>query len=142
MSLLKLVARSSFDWRTTKSVIFCTEGRTVNISRITLALLIALSVGMLPAASGAGLNVEPAEPAGMSVMQDMPDCCPHKADPCGKAMDPCGAMATCALKCFSFAATSSSIIVFASAFSRMTTSFAANLFSAQTGRPPFRPPRG
>jgi hypothetical protein len=114
----------------------------MNIGRIILALLIALSVGMLPAASGAGLKVSPEEPAGMSVMQDMPDCCPPKPDPCGRAMDHCGAMAICALKCFSFAGTSSSIILFVSAFARMTASFAANPFSAQTGSPPFRPPRG
>jgi hypothetical protein len=126
---------------TAKAAIFRSESRSMNIGRIVLALLIALSVGMLPAASGAGLNVKPAESAGMSAMQEMPDCCPHKANPCGKAMDDCGAMATCALKCFSFAGTSSSIIVFASVFARMTALFATNAFSAQTGSPPFRPPR-
>jgi hypothetical protein len=31
---------------------------------------------------------------------------PHKTNPCEKAMDDCGTMATCALKCFSFAGTS------------------------------------
>jgi hypothetical protein len=113
----------------------------MNIGRIILALLIALSVGMLPAASGAGLNVNPAQPAGMSVMQDITDCCPPKANPCGKAMDHCGAIATCVLKCFSFAVTSSFIMVFASA-ARMTAFFATNAFFAQTGSPPFRPPRG
>src|SRR5262249_16951015 len=140
--LLKRIAGSSFDQRTTKPAIFRGESRSMNIGRIVLALLIALSVGMLPAASGAGLNVKPAEPAGMSAMQDMSDCCPDKADPCGKAMDHCGAMATCALKCFSFADTSFSIIIFASPFAKMTASFATNPFSALTSSPPFRPPRG
>jgi hypothetical protein len=105
--------------------------------RAILALLIALAVALLPAASGAGVK-SPA-PAGMSAMEDMPDCCPHKADPCEEAMDDCGAMASCALKCFSFIGTSS-IIVFPS-IARMTVSFAANPFSSQTGTPPFRPPR-
>ena len=111
----------------------------MNIGRTILALLIALSVAMLPAAGGAGVK-SPA-PAGMSVMEDMPDCCPHKADPCEKAMDDCAAMATCALKCFSFAATASSIIVFPSTLASMMTPFAANPFASQTGSPPFRPPR-
>jgi hypothetical protein len=109
------------------------NGRTI------LALLIALAVALLPAAGGAGVK-SPA-PAGMSVMEDMPDCCPQKDDPCDKAMDNCASMATCALTCFSFAGTASSIIVFPSTFARMTASFAANPLSSQTGSPPFRPPR-
>jgi hypothetical protein len=52
----------------------------MNVGRTILALLIALSVAMLPAAGGPGVN-SPA-PAGMSVMEDMPDCCPQKADRC------------------------------------------------------------
>ena len=68
--------------------------------------------------------------------EDMPDCC----NPCEKATDVCAAMATCALKCFSFLGTSA-VIVFPSAFAKMTASFAANPFSSQAGSPPFRPPR-
>jgi hypothetical protein len=107
--------------------------------RTTLTLLIALAVAMLPAAGGAGVK-SPA-PAGMSAMEDMPDCCPQKADPCEKAMVDCAAMATCTLKCFSFVGAASSIIVFPSTFASMTIPFAANSFASQTGSPPFRPPR-
>jgi len=110
------------------------NGRTI------LALLVALSVALLPAASGAGVSVKSPAPAGMSAMEDMPDCCPQKADPCEKAMDNCGTMATCALKCFSFVGTSS-IVVFPSTFASMTIPSAANPLSSQTGSPPFRPPR-
>jgi hypothetical protein len=111
------------------------NGRTI------LALLIALAVALLPAAGSAGASVKSPAPADMSVMEDMPDCCPPQANPCEKALDNCASMATCALKCFSFAGTASSIIVFPSIFARMTASFAANPFSSQTGSPPFRPPR-
>jgi hypothetical protein len=107
--------------------------------RAILALLIALSVALLPAAGGAG--VKSSEPADMSVMEGMPDCCPQNADPCAKAMDHCASMATCALKCFSFAGAASSIIVFPSTFASMTIPLAANPFASQTGSPPFRPPR-
>jgi hypothetical protein len=110
----------------------------MRIGRTILAVLIALSVAILPAA-GAAVASTQSGPAGMSMTDDM-DCCPHKANPCDKA-DDCGTMATCALKCFSFAGTPSSIFVFPSTFAKMTASFAANPLSSQTGTAPFRPPR-
>ena len=112
----------------------------MNVGRTILALLVAFSVAMLPAAGGAGVSSKSPAPAGMAAMEDMSDCCPHKVSPCEKAMDDCGAMATCAHKCFSFLGTSA-VIVFPSAFAKVTASFAANPFSSQAGSPPFRPPR-
>jgi hypothetical protein len=112
----------------------------MNIARTVVAFLIALSVAMLPAAGSAAMSTKSSEAAGISITDDMPDCCPHKANPCEKAMDDCAAMATCALKCLSFLSTSA-VIVFPSAFAKMTASFAANPFSSQAGSPPFRPPR-
>ena len=112
----------------------------MRIGRTILAVLIALSVAILPAAGAAVVSSQSAAPAGMSMTDDM-DCCPHKANPCEKAMEDCTAMATCALKCFSFAGTLSSAIVFPSASTKMTASFAANPLSSQTGTAPFRPPR-
>ena len=85
----------------------------MRIGRTILAILIALSVAILPAAGAAVVSSQSAEPAGMFMTDDM-DCCPHKANPCEKAMEDCTAMATCALKCFNFAGTLSSAIVFPS----------------------------
>jgi hypothetical protein len=113
----------------------------MGIGRTILALVIALSVAMLRSAGGAGVSVKSPESADMSMTEDMTDCCPHKPNPCDKAMDDCAAMATCALKCFNFAGTLSSIIVFPSACAKMATFFANNPFSSQTSSPPFRPPR-
>jgi hypothetical protein len=112
----------------------------MSIGRTILALLIALSVAILPAAGGAGLSFKSSAQADMSMTEDMLDCCPHKANPCDKG-DDCGTMATCALKCFSFVGTLSSIIIFPSTFAKVTASSAVNPFSSQTGTPPFRPPR-
>jgi hypothetical protein len=112
----------------------------MSIARTIVTLLIALSVAVLPAAASAGVSVKSPEAAGISMTEDMPDCCPHKANPCEKAMDDCATMATCVLKCFSFLGTSA-VIVFPSAFAKMTASFAANPFSSQAGSPPVRPPR-
>lgn len=112
----------------------------MSIGRTIVTLLVALSVAMLPAAGSAGVSVKSPEAAGISMTEDMSDCCPHQANPCEKSMDDCGAMAACALKCFSFLGTSA-VIVFPSAFAKMTASFAANPFCSQAGSPPFRPPR-
>jgi hypothetical protein len=138
-ALQKRLAKSSLDQRIAKPAIFCGESYSMSVGRTILALLIAISVAMLPAAGGAGVK-SPA-PADMAMMQDMPDCCPQKADPCAKAMDDCASMATCALKCFSFAGAASSIIVFPSAFASLAIPFAANPFASLPGSPPFRPPR-
>jgi len=114
----------------------------MNIGRIFLTLLVALSVGMLPA-SIAGLSVQSSEAAGISLTQDMPDCCPHKADPCEKATDDCAAMAICALKCFSFAFASAVMVGLLTFFARMTVSFAEkSILVAAAQSAPFRPPRG
>ena len=114
----------------------------MRIGRTILALLIAVSVAMMPAAAGAGIGAK-SPPAEISAA-DMPavegNCCPHKANPCDRA-DDCGTMATCALKCFSFAGTSLSTIVFPSKFAKIAVPFAGDSFLSQTGRPPFRPPR-
>ncbi len=117
------------------------SGRTI------LALLVALSVAMLPAAAGAGVSSKSPHRADMSMTKDMsmteamPDCCPHMANPCDRAMDDCGTMAGCVLKSFSFAGTSSSIIVFPAIFAKVIAPIERNPLSSQTGTPPFRPPR-
>jgi hypothetical protein len=143
MAVAFALAKSSLDPGSKEAAILWLQAGAMRIGRTILALLIALSVAMLPAAAGAGVSSKSPEMADMdagdmsSAMED--DCCPHKANPC--AMDDCGSMATCALKCFSFSGASSSIIVFPSTFAKVATPFAANPFSSQTGTPPFRPPR-
>src|SRR5260370_42287135 len=100
----------------------------MSIGRTIVALLVALSVALLPAAGGAGASAKPSQAAGMS-MEDMADCCPPKANPCEKDMGDCGAMATCVLKCFGFVGTSA-VIIFPSTFAEMTAPFAACPFSS------------
>ena len=128
----------------------------MRIGRTILALLIALSVAMLPAAAGAGfrssaptdmsandMSASDMSASDMSAM-DMSamegDCCPHQANPCDKA-DDCRTMATCALKCFTFAGTAWSTITFPSSFAKLAVPIGGGPLSSQTGSPPFRPPR-
>jgi len=128
----------------------------MSVGRTIVALLIAISVAMLPAAGGARVSAipvdghsasamenmdAPSDPsADMSAMEQM-DCCPHKANPCDDGMGGCSSMATCALKCFSFSATSFSDVVFPSLLLNVIPSFVSIPFNLQTGTPPFRPPR-
>jgi uncharacterized protein involved in copper resistance len=135
----------------------------MRIGRTILALLIALSVAMLPAEAGAGSRSSgPADMSGSDMSAtDMPysdmsatdmaamdmtamdmsamegDCCPHKNNPCDNDCT----MATCALKCFSFAGTAWSTIAFPSSFAKLAVPFGGGPLSSQTGSPPFRPPR-
>jgi hypothetical protein len=111
----------------------------MNLGRTILALLIALSVAMLPAAAGAGVGLKSADMTDMSAMGH--DCCPPKADPCDKAMGDCSSMAACALKCFGFSAALFSTVVFRSILPSVAPQFESHLFRSQIGSPPFRPPR-
>ena len=111
----------------------------MNLGRTILALLIALSVAMLPAAAGAGVGLKSADMTDMSAMGD--DCCPPNADPCDKAMGDCSSMAACALKCFSFSGSLYSIVAFPSIPASLSPPFESNSFRSQTSSPPFRPPR-
>jgi len=111
----------------------------MNVGRTTLALLIAISVAMLPVAAGiniAAKSMGMTEMADMAAMEDM-DCCPHKAKTC----DDCSSMATCPLMCFGLFAKSASNIIFPSVVASVNPLSGANAFHSQKGSPPFRPPR-
>jgi hypothetical protein len=76
----------------------------------------------------------------MAAMDDM-DCCPHPANPSDKAMDKSACMAMCALNCFTFGGADVLVIIFPPHQARLIWALATNPFNAQTGSPPFRPPR-
>jgi hypothetical protein len=109
----------------------------MSICRTILALLIAVSVAMLPAVGVAQLDVKSADMTEMSSMEDM-DCCPNKANPCDQAS--CPSMANCALNCFSFASPATIFIYPAMLADQLPLLQAGNL-DPHSGSPPFRPPR-
>ena len=113
----------------------------MNVGRTILALFVALSVAKLPVAAGAGVSSKSPNQADMSMTEGMHDCCPPMANPCDHAMDDCGSMAGCVLKSFSFAGTSSSVIVFPATSVKVIAPLEHNPFTSQMGTPPFRPPR-
>lgn len=112
----------------------------MSIGRTILALLIALSVAMLPAAGGAGLGINSAEMPEMSSMADM-DCCPHKTNPCDQGMDGCTSMAACMANCLSYAPGMSSPLVYPVALAAVMPLFESGDLHSHMGSPPFRPPR-
>ena len=118
----------------------------MHIGRAVIALLIALSVAMLPAGGVVGAAAKCMDMNGMTGMTDMSamedmDCCPHDAIPSDKSMNGCTCMAMCALSCFSFAKTASSLVIFRSPAAKLTPAFETNSFRSPAGSPPFRPPR-
>jgi hypothetical protein len=119
----------------------------MKVLRTIFALLIALSVAMLPVARGIAAVATSTDMTQMAAMGDTDaaamddmDCCPHQATP-GDKMDKSACMAICALACFTLGGTAVSTIVFPSHQARLSLALNTNPLGSQTGRPPFRPPR-
>jgi hypothetical protein len=110
----------------------------MRIGRTIAALLVALSVAMLPFASGASV------PSSIDILASgsMPDGCDHGApDDASKAGDDCASMAACAAKCFNYAGTTASDATVAPIGSNLRPVGDSGLVVSQTRAPPFRPPR-
>jgi len=138
------LANSSLDPVGAKSAIFPCVMKAV---RTILALLIALSVAVLPVARGVAAVAKSTDMTHMMTMgdgdavaMDDMDCCPHQANP-GDKMDKSACMAICALACFTLGGTAVSTVVFPSHQARLGPALNTNPLGSQTGRPPFRPPR-
>jgi len=112
----------------------------MSLTRTILAILIALSVAMLPAASGAAFTLKVQDETEMSAVEPMHDCCPPKANPCDKTTEDCGSMAACAMKCFGYSGSASPLMYLPTHADTMSV-FESSHFRSQTGSPPFRPPR-
>ena len=117
----------------------------MRIGRTIVAVLVALAVAMLPAATGFASGAMTAMEIAASPA--MPDCGHnhHNNAPGGetqKSMDDCASMAGCALKCFNFTGTIlASIAYSSSASAALKPIHASNIFASLMGSPPFRPPR-
>ena len=110
------------------------------IVRTILAILIALSVAMLPTASGAAFTLKVQDDTEMLAAEPMHDCCPPEANPCDKTKADCGCMAACAMKCFGYSGSASPLMYLPTHADTMSL-FENTDFQSQTASPPFRPPR-
>jgi hypothetical protein len=113
------------------------------IGRAIFAVLIGLSIAMLPATIGFAAGVATATE--ISASKAMPDCDHHHNAPdiqTHKAINGSACMADCALSCFGFTATGYSGISFSSpASAALKPVRVSDAISSRMGKPPFRPPR-
>jgi hypothetical protein len=114
----------------------------MRVARPILALLIALSVAVLPAAGHIGAHLKPMDAAEMTQMSAMDDmaCCPHKPQPVHKSIDDCASMAGCIL-CFGFLGPAASYVASLIFSTSAVIAFATDPLDSQPAHPPFRPPR-
>jgi len=119
---------------------------TLRIGRAIFAVLIGLSVAMLPAATAFAAHVVTATE--MLAAEEMPDCDHHQhhhsapSDKTQKTAGDCACMAACALTCFGFTAPGFSAVIFLSpAGAALKPVRKDTNVSSRMGSPPFRPPR-
>ena len=67
---------SSFDQRSGGAGYFACESKAMAVGRTILAILIAVSVALLPAAAGAAFKMQAAQAMEISATQQMDDGCP------------------------------------------------------------------
>jgi hypothetical protein len=109
---------------------------TMRLGRTIVALLIAVSVAMLPIAGGAV--------AAFNAAQFSAPATAHHGSPCdetSKAVDDCASIAVCAVKCFNYAGTVLPVVLVVPVGSLLYPVRDGRLLLSQIGSPPFRPPR-
>jgi hypothetical protein len=118
----------------------------MNIGRTTLAVLVAISVAILPVAGSSSMTAKSSEMHGIPAAQDMSSSdnmspCPHHAKDCDKSKCDTDCMATCALSFFGLAGMGSVAVAFPPLFTSMVPPLASDCHRSRPGNPPFRPPR-
>ena len=119
--------------------------------RIIVAMLVAVSVAMLPIAGSMAMPanwpeaaVVSADPSAADDMS-MSDVCPHHADHAdradGKAMHDAACIAACAAGHIAVPADAASLVVFALLADRVSGPRVSNPYGPLPSNPPFRPPR-
>jgi hypothetical protein len=137
-----LLAKSSLDDEPAAARLSCAQMAVV---RTIFALLLAVSVAMLPAAGAFAFKAEVQAAAEMSAQMSADgmthDCCPPAVNPCDKAGDGCASMAACALPCCVYPAAVAAPLVYPTMFADLMPLLRSKVLSSQLGSPPFRPPR-
>jgi hypothetical protein len=118
----------------------------VRIVRAILAVVVAVSVAVLPATAGAVRAAQASERsvAEAALSAAMPVDCDHEAparDRGSRPADDCATMAACAANCFNYAGTVVPEIAPVPTASRLQPIAATDLVVSKIGSPPFRPPR-
>jgi len=112
------------------------------IGRAIFAVLIGLSVAMLPATIGFAAGATTATE--ISAAKAMPDCEHHHNAPASqphKAISDSACMSGCALSCFGFTAEYFGISFSSPVSDALKPARVSDAISSRMGKPPFRPPR-
>jgi hypothetical protein len=128
----------------------------MRIAKIIFALLVSLSVAIVPAAGGAAMLTEGSSGASashamdvhasgmasdpMAMDQPTDDCCPHGKMPFDQGKN-CASAFICAIHCFNFTAVEGSEIVFPLTATTKILPHTERAVPSAIGAPPFRPPR-
>jgi hypothetical protein len=111
----------------------------MRLGRTIVALLVALSVALLPVAGGAAFAAKSAD---ISASEPLHDGCDRGVpDDASKAVNDCASMAACAAKCFNYAGTVLSDGTILAIGPTLHPVGDSGLVVSQIGNPPFRPPR-
>jgi hypothetical protein len=122
------------------------EKDLVRIVRTILAVVLAVSVAVMPAAAGAlaAAGATPDASAATLHSAAMPDDCAHHhapGDPDSKSTDHGAALAGCVVHCFTYAGTVVPGIALTPKASPLQPLFDTGRVAANIAAPPFRPPR-
>lgn len=118
------------------------------LMRTIMAMVIALSVALLPVSGAAVAVVKSSEqstsadtsmPAGMSVGMD--ECCPDHAKPCPQAGDDCQSMASCSTLSVNLANLTDPEFKYPALTGNPLSVLEERAIPHLGGSPPFRPPR-
>ncbi len=112
----------------------------MQLARTILAILIALSLAVLPMARAFALPKGEVA-ASELVVASAHDCCDHEGMPAEHGSKECQAAAGCFAKCFNFGAVEISGATVHPPAGGTESIFVDKNFLSPTGSPPFRPPR-
>lgn len=125
--------------RGARPIFWSRKGQSMVSMRVIVALLVALSVAMLPVAGG--IAAPASVPSNSKLVTSAHDCCDHDGMPSDDMTKDCQAAAGCASKCFSLYDGMFASPVPHPPVTRAKASFGTEPFRSQEGNPPFRPPR-
>jgi hypothetical protein len=133
------LAQSLLDQEPSSPDILYRKGQSTVIMRTIVVFLVALSVAMLPLASG---HAAPeAIPSPSNLVASAHDCCDHDGMPVDNAMKDCQAAAGCAAKCFSVCGVVFSSAIIHPPLAGHESLVATKNLRSQAVSAPFRPPR-
>jgi hypothetical protein len=114
----------------------------MGFARTIIAIVVALSVAMLPVAATMAASAKTAEiAASADASAAMDECCPDDAKQCDQGGSRCESRACCAYQTPSIANVAISRFAYPSVSDSPLPALAEHAVISHAGSPPFRPPR-